>query len=458
MSLSITEQRVADARAIFQAGLAAVDAGAALRRHLCVEGGTLRADGASYPLGPGRIFVLGGGKAAAAMAGALERVLGDHVARGLVVVKDRHTAPTRAIAVREAGHPVPDRRGAAAAAEILEIARAAGQDDLVVVLLSGGASALLTAPAEGISLEEKRAVTEHLLRAGASIAELNAVRKHLSAIKGGRLAQAAAPARVLALILSDVVGDPIDVIASGPTAADPTTFGEALSVLARYDPGERLPPGPRRRLARGAAGGLDETPKPGDRELARARNLVVGNNRAALEAARDAARTRGYDARIDSDAVEGEARDVAACAARRVCAIADGGIAADRPLCLMAGGETTVTVRGDGKGGRNTELALAFAMGIEGLGQVVGLFAGTDGTDGPTDAAGAIVTGETVARARRLGLDPRAFLEQNDSYSFFDRVGGLLVTGPTLTNVMDLGIVLLGPEGTAARRRQDGRD
>ncbi len=444
MMLSTIEERVADARAFLQAGLAAVDAGEAIRRHLVIEGDVLHAGGNAYSLGGGSTFVVGGGKAAAPMAAAVEGLLGDRVSRGLVAVKDWHTVPTRRIEVREAGHPVPDARGEAAAREVLAIARSAGPGDLLIVLLSGGASALLALPAMGVTLEEKRAVTDHLLRAGAPIQELNSVRKHLSAIKGGRLAQAAAPARVLALILSDVIGDPLDVIASGPTAADPTTFDEALSLLTRYDPDRRLPRGPRSRLEAGAAGGHPETLKPGDRDLGGVQNLIVGSNRDALEAVEAATRERGYEARIRAGPLEGEARDAAAALAREVREISQGRPAGAEPLGLVLGGETTVTVRGNGRGGRNTEFALAFALGIEGLPGAVGLFAGTDGTDGPTDAAGAIVTGETAARARSMGVDPRAFLDENDSYSFFERAGGLLVTGPTMTNVMDLAVILLG--------------
>ncbi|MFQ5458475.1 MAG: glycerate kinase, partial [Myxococcota bacterium] len=308
----------------------------------------------------------------------------------------------------------------------------------------GGASSLLSLPAGGVTLADKRAVTDRLLRSGADIRALNTVRKHLSRIKGGRLARVASPARVLGLVLSDVAGDPIDVIASGPTAPDPTTFAEARAILERYDPQDTLPAGPREHLRDGEAGKHPETPKPGDRHLCEINNVIVGNNRDALEAVRDAALERGYDARIVSGALAGEARDAAAAEAleaREARAHVRSGAA---PAALLWGGETTVTVRGSGRGGRNTEAALAFAMAVDGLPDVVGLFAGTDGTDGPTDAAGAIATGETGARARGMGLDPRAFLDQNDSYSFFERAGGLLMTGPTMTNVMDVHIVLVG--------------
>ncbi len=445
MPFSTFEGLVADARALLDAGLGAVDAGEALRRSLRLDGDTLETDGERYALGRGgRTLVLGGGKAAAAMAAALGTILPDRIDQGLVVVKDGHRVAAGKIDVREAGHPVPDARGAAAAAAVLGMAEEAGGGDLAVVLLSGGASALLSLPVEQITLEEKRAVTGHLLRAGATIGELNTVRKHLSRIKGGRLARAAAPARTLCLIVSDVVGDPLDVIASGPTAPDSTTFSDALSVLERYDPDKKLPSGPRDYLREGESGKHPETLKPGAPELAGVHHVIVANNSDALEAVRAAAAERGYDARVVSGTLEGEAREAAAGHARKA-----GEVRADRPsnappVCLVWGGETTVTVRGAGRGGRNTECALAFAMQIEGLTNVVGLFAGTDGTDGPTDAAGAIVTGETAARARRMNLDPRTYLDQNDSYSFFEQAGGLLITGPTMTNVMALHIVLIG--------------
>lgn len=445
MTLSTFEQLVADARALLDAGLGAVDAGEALRRSLRLEGDTIEAGGARFALGRGgRTLVLGGGKAAAAMAAALETILPDRIDQGLVVVKDGHRVAAGKIDVREAGHPVPDLRGVAAAADVLGMAERAGGGDLAIVLLSGGASALLSLPVDEITLDEKRAVTDHLLRAGAAIGELNTVRKHLSRIKGGRLARAAAPARTLCLIVSDVVGDPLDVIASGPTAPDPTTFADALATLARYDPDKKLPSAPRDYLREGAAGRHAETPKPGAPEFAGVHNVIVANNSDALEAVRAAAAERGYGARILSGALEGEAREAAAGHAGQVGEVRAGRPSGAPPVCLIWGGETTVTVRGAGKGGRNTECALAFAMEIDGLPSVVGLFAGTDGTDGPTDAAGAIVTGETAARAGRASLDPRAYLDRNDSYSFFEQAGGLLITGPTMTNVMDLHIVLIG--------------
>ncbi len=435
------ERLTRHAESIFRAALAAVNPETLLRRMLRVRGDRLHVGEQARDLGGRRVLVAGGGKASGAMAAALEGILGDRITAGVVSVKDGHGVPLSRVALREAGHPVPDARGVAAAGEMLDIAAGLGADDLLIVLLSGGGSALLTLPAEGISLEDKQRVTDHLLRAGAPIGDLNAVRKHLSRIKGGRLALAAAAGRVLTLVLSDVVGDRLDVIASGPTTPDSTTWTDALRVLDRFDPDRTLPPSVRQVLREGAEGRRPETPKPGVPGFERVENVILGSNLDALRAASEEAERLGFAARVLSDAIEGEARDVAADHARMARALRDRG---EAPACLLSGGETTVTVRGAGKGGRNMESALAFALAAEGLPDTVGLFAGTDGTDGPTDAAGAVADGGTASRARARGLDPRAFLADNDSYTFFERAGGLLRTGPTLTNVMDVRIVLVG--------------
>jgi glycerate-2-kinase len=313
---------------------------------------------------------------------------------------------------------------------------------LIVTLISGGGSALLVAPQDGISLADKQRTTSLLLNAGVDIGELNTVRKHLSRVKGGRLAEAAFPATVVSLILSDVIGDRLDVIASGPTAADPTTFGEALGIFERYRLSEAVPPPVMELLRRGDRGDIPETPKAGSLFLDRIENIIVGSNRQALEAAARSARELGFTVEILSAELTGEAREVGRQLARQALAAASSK-AGNAGHCLLAGGETTVTVRGQGKGGRNMELALAFAIEIEGLPGITLLSAGTDGTDGPTEAAGAIVDGGTVARAREKGLDPREYLDNNDSYTFFKTCGGLLVTGATGTNVMDLQIVLI---------------
>jgi glycerate 2-kinase len=419
----------AAACAIWRAAVAAAEPRRLVRRAL--EG--LSAAGA-LDVG-GRVRVLGCGKAGAAMAQAVEDALGDRLADGFVVVKDGYTGPTRRIAIAEAGHPVPDPRGQAAAERLLAHAAAAGADDLVLVLISGGGSALTPAPAPPVTLAEKQAVTRLLLGAGATINELNAVRKHLSRIKGGLLARAAAPARVVSLILSDVVGDPLDVIASGPTAPDPTTFADALDVLARRGVRDLAPPSVLARLEAGARGELEETPKPGDPIFARVDNVVVGNNAVVVQAAAAEARRLGYVPHVLGRAVEGEARAVAEDLVRRGRDLPAGG-------CLVAGGETTVTLRGPGRGGRCQELALAAALALEAGSPLVVLAAGTDGTDGPTDAAGGIADAGTVERGRRAGLDARRCLEANDSYTFLRAAGDLLVSGPTNTNLLDLYLVV----------------
>ena len=439
-----TDELAGHAETIFRAALAAVAPSTLMRRMLCVGGDCLYVGDHPYTLGAGRVLVAGGGKASGSMAAALEGILGERIDSGVVSVKDGHTTPTFRVRLREAGHPVPDARSVAAAEEMLAIARGMGEGDLLIVLLSGGGSALLTLPVEGITLEDKRRVTDHLLRRGAAIGDLNTVRKHLSQIKGGHLAQAVTAGHVLTLIVSDVVGDRLDVIASGPTVPDPTTWADALSVLDRFDPSDVLPESVRRVIREGIEGRRPETPKPGRPGFGRVENVILGHNFDALLAAREAAESLGLRTRMLSPDIEGEARDVAADHARMAREIRGKGTPLASPACIVSGGETTVTVRGEGKGGRNTESALAFAIAADGLSDVVGLFAGTDGTDGPTGAAGALADGGTVARARAQGLDAGAFLGDNDSYTFFDRAGGLLRTGPTLTNVMDVRIVLVG--------------
>jgi hydroxypyruvate reductase len=384
-----------------------------------------------------RILVLGCGKAGAAMARAVEDALGDRTAAGLVVVKDGYALPTRVVQVVEAGHPVPDARGEAAAARLLELAQGAGGHDLVVVLISSGGSALTPAPAPPVTLAEKQQVTRALLGAGATIGELNAVRKHLSRLKGGQLARAAAPAAVVTLVLSDVIGDPLDVIGSGPTAPDPTTFADALDVLRARGVLGGVPASVRQRLEAGEAGRLPETPKPGDELFARVSHAVIGNNALVAEAAVARAQALGYRAELLTRRLEGEAREVARDLVRRARRMPPG-------ACLVAAGETTVTVRGRGRGGRCQELALAAALELADGERLTVLAAGTDGTDGPTDAAGAIVDGATLARGRARGLDPRAALDDNDAYTFLAAAGDLLVSGPTHTNLLDLYAVLVG--------------
>lgn len=433
------------ARSILKAALAASDPVAAVLRHVRVENATLHAGASTYALDRfENIYVVGAGKAAAPMARAMERLLGKRISSGVVNVKYGHLSPLRRITTIECGHPVPDANGVQGADRIARLAASATANDLVVCLISGGASALAPAPAPPITLEDKQAITGLLLACGANIGEINCVRKHISALKGGQLARLCYPATVLTLALSDVIGDDPAVIGSGPTAPDRSTFADALTILGRYNLLDRAPATVRARLEAGAAGLIAETPKSGDPVFRRARNLVVGSNRLAVDAASSHARSLGFHMLVLSTFVEGETRDVARVHAAIMQEIAANGRPLKRPACVISGGETTVTIRGTGLGGRNMEFSLAAAIDIAGLQDVAVLSAGTDGTDGPTDAAGAIADGTTIARAEALGLDARQFLASNNSYRFFDALGDLVKTGPTNTNVMDVRILLLG--------------
>ena len=436
------------ARAVFDAALRAGDVGPLVQRALA--GLTLPPSGRVLPphgrvLPPhGRVLVVGAGKASGAMAAAAEKALGDRIADGVVAVKDGYLAPTRRVRLLESGHPVPDARGAAAARAIHDLARTARPDDLLLVLISGGGSALTPAPAPPITLEEKQALTRLLLRAGATINQLNAVRKHCSILKGGQLARAADGARVHALLLSDVIGDPLDVIASGPTAPDESTYAEALDILERFGIAEQVAPSIRRRLEEGCRGVMPETPKPGDPLFARVTNTVIGNNQLVVTAAVERARALGFAPHLLTRTLEGEAREVGARFVRMARDIRAGSGPVRPPCCLIAGGETTVTVTGQGSGGRCQELAVAAAIQMAGLPDVVVLAAGTDGSDGPTTAAGALADGESAARAGALGVDLAARLADNDANPALAALGDLIVTGPTNTNLLDLYLVLVG--------------
>jgi glycerate 2-kinase len=427
-----------DALRIFHAGLKAANPSEAVLRHVKLARNVLSAGGKRYRLEKFRnVYMIGAGKASAQMAQPIERLLGKRIADGLINVKYNHTARLRRIELNECGHPIPDRNGELGAQRIAEIARQAGPDDLVVCLISGGASALLPLPAPPITLEEKQETTRLLLHCGANIHELNCVRKHISAVKGGQLAQLAWPATVLTLILSDVIGDDLDVIGSGPTVPDRSTFAEARAILSKYGIAAKIPAAVRERLSENAS----ETPKPGDKIFEHVQNVIVGSNRLAVDAAAQQARGLGYHTLVLSTFIEGETRDVARVHAAIAKEIRATGRPVKLPACVISGGETTVTIRGNGQGGRNQEFALAAALDIAGLKDVVILSAGTDGTDGPTDAAGAIADGSTVARA---GIDAAACLANNDSYRFFENLGDLVKTGPTGTNVADVRIMLLG--------------
>ncbi|MDR7574434.1 MAG: glycerate kinase, partial [Armatimonadota bacterium] len=441
--------------AILSAAVDAVDPGAAVRAAVRIRRGRLSIGDRVYDLRRiRRVYVVGGGKADAPMAAALEEILGDRITAGLISVKYGHALPLRRVEVVEAGHPLPDEAGLRAAERILELVRGAARDDLVICLISGGGSALLPLPEAGLDLAQKVRLTDLLLRSGATIEEINAVRKHLSRIKGGRLAEVAAPAQVAVLILSDVLGNPPDAIASGPAAPDPTTYAQALEVLRKYGLEEKVPPEALEVLRRGARGERPETPKPGHPVFRRVHTVIVGSNEHAARAAAAAARRRGYRPLLLTTFLEGEAREAARVFAAVARSVQEQGVPLRPPACLLAGGETTVTVRGPGRGGRCQEFALAAAHAIRGRPRLlIGAF-GTDGTDGPTDAAGAMADGTTVERARRVGLDPAAALAANDAYPFFSALGDLIVTGPTRTNVNDLYVALVdGPAGRRRRRR-----
>jgi glycerate 2-kinase len=386
----------------------------------------------------GRTVVVGAGKASAAMARALETHW-DGPLSGLVVTRYGHRVDCERIDIVEASHPVPDEAGAAAARSILDRVSGLTADDLVICLISGGGSALMTLPAPGLTLDDKIAVNRALLRSGANIAEMNCVRKHLSAVKGGRLAAAAAPARVVTLAISDVPGDDPAVIASGPTVPDPTSFAEARDILARY--GVALPDSVAA-ILRDAA---EETPKPGDPRLAHAETILVAAPQASLEAAAAVARAAGITPVILGDAIEGEAREVATVHAGIARQVARHGQPAAAPAVLLSGGETTVTVRGNGRGGRNAEFALGLAVALDGAAGISAIACDTDGIDGSEDNAGVLVLPDTLLRARAAGLKPRALLADNDAYGFFAALDDLVMTGPTLTNVNDFRAVLVAP-------------
>jgi len=428
--------------AVQQTALAAVEPGAAVRRYVRRQGDLLTVAGHTHDLAAvERVWVVGGGKAATAMVAALYGLLGERLTGGLAITKYGHVDPnldTGPVEVVEAGHPLPDEAGVSGARRMAGLLTGTTERDLVLAVISGGGSALMTLPVEGLTLDDLQTTTDLLLRCGATIVELNSVRKHLSGIKGGGLARLAAPAPVASLVLSDVVGDPLDVIASGPLSPDTSTLGDAWAVVERYDLVQRLPLAVRARLQAGLEGRLADTPKPGDPLFEQVHNVIVGSNRQAAQAAADEADARGLNALLLSTFVEGEAREVAQVAAALAKEMVNYDRPVPRPACLVWGGETIVRVRGEGKGGRNQELALAAALAMEGLPGIVLVALGTDGTDGPTDAAGAVATGETITRARSLGLEPEIYLDHNNSYVFFEFLDDLIRTGPTGTNVNDL--------------------
>jgi glycerate-2-kinase len=430
-------------RKLLVRGLAAVDGRTAVGRAISRNGEELVIGRRRYDLRRyERVVVVGAGKATASMARAVEQRLGPRLQGGFVVVKYGHGLPTKRIVVAEAGHPVPDRSGRRAAARLCAMAAELGRRDLLIVLLSGGASSLLPAPVAGVTLADKQRTTQQLLRCGASIPEINTVRKHLSQIKGGHLAELT-EATVVTLILSDVLGDDLSAIASGPTAPDPTTYQDAVTILKRDRIWRALPQRVRQHLDRGCQGFTSETPKPGSSLFRRVHHHIVGNNAMAVMAVTCAAREAGLRTLVHTPAITGEARE----AGRRFGALARDivheGKPLQRPCCVVAGGETTVTVTGKGTGGRAQEFATAAALEIAGLAKVWVVAIGTDGTDGPTDAAGAVIDGNTVARAQRLSVDLKGALKRHNTYPALKRLHQLIITGPTGTNVNDLYLLLV---------------
>jgi len=424
---------------IFMAGVKAVDPERAVQKYVRRQGNQLFVGDCSYILDKyKRIFLIGAGKGTAPMAKALEDILGEWLTKGLIIVKYGHGIPLEKTRILEADHPIPDDAGLRATKELLRQAQECTKEDLILCAFSGGGSALLPAPLSPITLDQKQTTTRLLLECGATIDEINAIRKHLSRSKGGWLAKEAYPATIVSLLLSDVIGDRLDVIASGPTVPDESTYSDCIKIIDRYKLGDRLPKGVTDYFIKGAAGSLPETPKPGDPVFSHVQNLIVGNNRESLLAAQVRALSLGYNTIVLSSQIEGEAREVAQVFGAIGKEISQANLPISPPACIIAGGETTVTIKGRGKGGRNQELALASAIAIDGWEGISLLSAGTDGTDGPTDAAGAIVNGTTCKRARQANLYPRDFLLGNDSYTFFESLGDLLKTGPTRTNVMDI--------------------
>lgn len=433
-----------DAASIFNKGLQAVEAGSAVKRYCKLEKDNLFVGGIIYDLSRfENIFVVGAGKATASMAAALENILGKRITGGAINVKYKHTARLSRIKLIEAGHPVPDENGEKGVRAILGILENAGKDDLVLCLISGGGSALLPSPVQGITLKDKQDTIRTLLSCGADINEINAIRKHISTIKGGGLSRAAYPAVVVALILSDVVGDNLDTIASGPTAPDLSTFPDCMEIINKYNILKKIPKSVINHIKAGLLKKIPETPDAAASVFDKTFNLVIGSNIEAIIAAKQKAESLGYNTFILSSMVEGDTTQVAHIHYAIAKEIIKTGNPVPPPACVLSGGETTVTVTGNGLGGRNQEFSLVAATDIAGMKNIVVLSGGTDGTDGPTDAAGAISDSGTLERAGVMGLDPYHFLANNDSYHFFKKLNDLLMTGPTNTNVMDLRVMLV---------------
>ena len=425
----------------YEAALNAVQPRKLLESKLALQGSTLKVDDLAFDLQKYKhIYIVGGGKASGEMAAALEQILGKWLTIGIVNVPKGNKPQTEKITLNEASHPVPDESGVSGAVKMLEIAKKAGPDDLLICLISGGGSSLMPLPTEGVTLRDKQELTKALLRSGASIAEVNTVRKHLSAFKGGNLAKAAYPATVLSLIISDVVGDGLENIASGPTAPDQSTFQDAVDILKKHSIWDKVPVAVKETLVEGLNGEVAETPKPKDPIFEKVHNVIVGSNQSACNAVKQYFEAKSFQTCLLTKPLEGEASNVAVSIAQK---IREATAAMPKPVCLIGGGETTVTVKGKGVGGRNQELALAVALQLKGLRGFVFAGLSTDGVDGPTDAAGAIIDDFTLSSAKILGLNPEALLKNNDSCKFFMRLQDLVFTGPTGTNVNDLAIAVI---------------
>ncbi|PKL49005.1 MAG: glycerate kinase [Candidatus Riflebacteria bacterium HGW-Riflebacteria-2] len=422
----------------YNSAICAVAPARLMRSELSLCNHILAIGDSRFDISAGRVFVIGGGKASAAMAAALEDLLGEKLAGGSVNIPPETVGSTRLVVLNRSGHPIPDQAGVEGSRRIIELAERAGADDLVVCLVSGGGSSLMPLPGHGVSLADKQQLTFMLLRTGASIGEMNAVRKHLSGIKGGWLARRAFPARLINLILSDVIGDPLDVIASGPTVPDPTTFADAMEILQRYEIWHDSPETVRKLLTDGSRGLVEETPKPGDAVFERVSNHVIGNNFTALAAAGESLADAGFRVEMIRDQWQGDARELARNLAARALAATRSNV----PVALVFGGEATVRVTGTGRGGRNQHAALAAVRDLAGYDNLLLAMLATDGIDGPTDACGALVDGSTLARAHKMGMTPEAFLQNNDSYSFFNALGELMHTGYTGSNVNDIYLIL----------------
>lgn len=431
--------RKKDVLAIIESAISAADPQRAIKDIMHLQKNRLTIEKQAYNLDLyENIYVIGAGKAAASMALSVEEILGDRIVKGIIVTKYGHKKDLSKIEVIETGHPIPDKNGVKAVEKIIGLLKGIKRGDLIIVLLSGGASSLLPAPNENISLNDKKIVTELLLKSGAAIDEINAVRKHISRLKGGQLASLIYPAEAVCLILSDVIGDRLDVIASGPTVPDNSTFKDAIDILKKYSIWNNTPKPIINYLLKGMKGDIAETPKAGNPAFKRISNIIIGNNKSAVASAEKKAKELGYHTMVLSTFIEGEAREIGKLFGAIAKEIAEFERPLKRKACIIAGGETAVTVKGKGKGGRAQEFALSAALMINGLKDAAIVGVGTDGTDGPTDAAGAIADGTTVKRANEKGLDIKVYLENNDSYSLFKKLNDLIITGPTNTNVNDL--------------------